>query len=260
MPSCLSSLRAHDTMSKRVSTHAAADDLARECPDTAKAADKIHADMLLMRELLLEAVGPEGDKLSTHLPTNVPQVAIDAEFSPANQVAGAPRLPAACEHLLKDVEKMDVAELDQIASKVESMPPETLLSSAQLFGELMCQANLAMAQQTVRSWKANLRGDVGYVVDRSAGAVVGLPTFRSAFDTLIEKCDARRDSNGRGPVHESYPTIMHTPLTPPRSRHDPIPPPVAGATRPRRSASRSSTRTSSWCSRRTRRRRSGARS
>ena len=182
-------------MSKRVSTHAAADQLAKDCPDTAQAADKIHADMLLMRELLLEAVGPERDELTTHLPTDTPTVAI-VDSMVADIVAGAPRLPAASENLLKAVEQMpaDMLELSQIAEKVESMPAKTLLSSAQLFGELMCQANLAMAQQTVRSWKANLRGDGGFVVDRSAGAVVGIPTFRSAFDALIEKCDAPQDS------------------------------------------------------------------
>eukprot|EP00966_Prymnesium_polylepis_P048149 1115284-Prymnesium_polylepis.1 len=67
------------------------------------------------------------------------------------------------------------------------MDAATLLSSAQLFGELMSQANLATSQQTVRSWKANLRADVGFQVDRSAGAVVGVPTFKSAFDSLVEK-------------------------------------------------------------------------
>uniref|UniRef100_A0A7S2I8X9 Phosphoenolpyruvate carboxylase n=1 Tax=Haptolina brevifila TaxID=156173 RepID=A0A7S2I8X9_9EUKA len=61
------------------------------------------------------------------------------------------------------------------------------MSSAQLLGELMCHANLALSQQTVRSWRANLRADGGAVEDRSVGAVVGTPTFRLAFDGLIEK-------------------------------------------------------------------------
>ena len=67
------------------------------------------------------------------------------------------------------------------------MDAATLLSAAQLLGELMCQANLALAQQTVRSWKANLRADAGAIEDRTVGAVVGLPTFATAFDGLIAK-------------------------------------------------------------------------
>lgn len=175
-------------MSKSGSTTATADQLAKDDPNTAKAADKIHADMMLMRELLLEAVGSEGDTGATRLPENTPEVTIDDSQAPVDQLAGAPRLPAASEDLLKAVEQMDKeVEVREIAEKVNSMPAETLLSSAQLFGEIMCQANLAIAQQTVRSWKANLRADAGFQVDRTAGAVVGIPTFRSAFDMLIEK-------------------------------------------------------------------------
>ncbi|MGB1596870.1 MAG: hypothetical protein ACPIOQ_29195, partial [Promethearchaeia archaeon] len=45
-------------------------------------------------------------------------------------------------------------------------------------------------QQTVRSWKANLRADAGMVEDRSVGAVAGTPTFMAAFDALLEKLGA----------------------------------------------------------------------
>ena len=144
-----------------------------------KAADKISADMNLMRELLLDAVSPAGDKAA-------PAVAPSAEYI----VGGAPMLSAGVTHLLSAAEELPLDDgdvsLEPIAAKVEKMSSSMLVSSAQLFGELMCQANLAIAQQTVRSWKANLRADVGFQVDRTAGAVVGIPTFKSAFDGLLQ--------------------------------------------------------------------------
>ena len=181
-----------------------------------KAADKIAADMSLMRELLLEAVVPatEGSpagasskKLSSRTASyNESEYVVNAPRQPADISAvrvearrdskivdhldGAPKLDGEVVALMHAVEEMpskgDVV-LAPVATKVESMSAEMLVSSAQLFGELMCQANLAIAQQTVRSWKANLRADAGFQVDRSAGAVVGIPTFRSAFDQMLAK-------------------------------------------------------------------------
>ena len=153
-----------------------------------KAADKIAADMALMRELLLDAIGP--DLPST--PSGWP-VTLDLERDAGLGVGlgGAPRLSTDVMTLLSDVEAMGPAagleDLATIVEKVQVMSPQTLLSSAQFFGELMCHANLAGLQQSVRSWKANLRADAGFVVDRTAAAVVGIPTFKGCFDGLLAK-------------------------------------------------------------------------
>jgi len=175
--------------SRKVSAHAVADKLALEDDAFhARAAGKISADMELMRELLLEAVGPTSEDASpTRLPEDAPQAFLDESFAAVDMLGGAPRLGVEVGELLTGVEAMESVELPKVAEMVKSMDAATLLSSAQLFGELMSQANLATSQQTVRSWKANLRADVGFQVDRSAGAVVGVPTFKSAFDSLVEK-------------------------------------------------------------------------
>ena len=151
-----------------------------------KAADKIAADMALMRELLLDAIGPD-------LPSTPSGVTLDLERDAGLGVGlgGAPRLSTDVMTLLSDVEAMGPAagleDLATIVEKVQVMSPQTLLSSAQFFGELMCHANLAGLQQSVRSWKANLRADAGFVVDRTAAAVVGIPTFKGCFDGLLAK-------------------------------------------------------------------------
>ena len=167
----------------------------------AHATDHIAADMFLMRELFLEAIGPVESKPKPansklahssasldRLPQGVPMMRL-ASQSNLDHLDGTPRLSNNVGDLLKEVEAMtdNVEALAPIAKKVESMDPDTLLSSAQLFGELLTQSNLALSQQTVRAWKANLRADAGAEEDVSAGAVVGNPTFRSAFDGLLNK-------------------------------------------------------------------------
>ena len=181
----------------------AADKMISEQMTAERAADKISSDMKLMRDLFLDAVGPPPTEGSTgdqarrasltvqtasRVPVDSPKPkAVAAPFQ--YSLDGAPRLSAEVGELLKAVEAAGGNEeiLSPIARQIESMDAATLLSSAQLLGELLCQANLALFQQTVRSWKANLRADAGAVEDRSVGAVVGTPTFRSAFDNLLAK-------------------------------------------------------------------------
>ena len=168
------------------SAFATADKLAVE--DTAlhaKAADNILADMSLLRELLLEAIGPSTTKDGV-----IPHSASRERVTSCNDLLdGSPQLSQDVVTLLKAIEALpeEKVGITPIAALVSSMSPEILLSSAQLFGELIGQANLASSVQTIRSWKANLRADAGFQVDRSAGAVVGIPTFRSAFDSLFAK-------------------------------------------------------------------------
>ena len=167
------------------SAFAIADKLAVE--DTAlhaKAADNILRDMKLMRELLLEAISPPS-KDGAIPPSSSRELVV----GPNDLLDGSPQLSPDVVKLLKAIEALpdDQVGISSIAALVGSMKPEILLSSAQLFGELISQANLASSVQTVRSWKANLRADAGFQVDRSAGAVVGIPTFRSAFDSLVAK-------------------------------------------------------------------------
>lgn len=175
-----------------------------------RAADKIAADMKLMRELFLDAVGlapessgganddAEGSSLAgletsigVHLPKHA-SLPRRSSREVGSHLDGAPRLSAEVGELLQLIETMKGTEqLAPLVARIEKMDSATLLSSAQLLGELMCQANLALAQQTVRSWKANLRADAGMVEDRSVGAVAGTPTFMAAFDALLEKgCSA----------------------------------------------------------------------
>jgi hypothetical protein len=170
--------------------YARADKVMGDVLTSEKAADKIAADMRLMRDLFLAAVGPKQDSdnplASSHTARcdKMPMPPTKSTYS----LDGAPRISSEVIELLDAVEAMkDASDLAPIVERVESMNAATLLSSAQLLGELMCMANLALSQQTVRSWKANLRADGGAVEDRSAGAVVGVPTFRSAFDGLIER-------------------------------------------------------------------------
>ena len=181
------------------------------------AADKIAADMKLMRTLFLDAVGLQESSAESSRRPSSPAVGIPArrnsrEFIPsqdhsrvpasspmpgavvkpksAYQLDGAPRLSAEVGELLHLIEQLPDQSPEQLAplvAHIENMDASTLLSSAQLLDELMCQANLASSQQTVRSWRANLRADVGAVEDRSVGAVAGIPTFKSAFDALLEK-------------------------------------------------------------------------
>ena len=161
-----------------------------------QAEGKIYNDMRLMRDLFLGTVGPAAPGPVTGGASRIPQelrtlvAQGEVNETSANSLDGAPRLSAEVGQLLSFVEKQspdDADLLTPVANKVEMMDPATLLSSAQLLGELMIHANLALAQQTVRSWKANLRADGGAVEDRSVGAVVGTPTFRMAFDGLIER-------------------------------------------------------------------------
>jgi len=153
-----------------------ADKLMGEQLTTQKAADKIAADMKLMRDLFLDAIGPK------------------AEASPeglkgSHALDGATRLSAEVIELLKSIEHTTGRSdsLTPVVNTIESMNADSLLSASMLLGELMCQANLALSQQTVRAWKANLRADAGAVEDRSVGAVVGVPTFHAAFKGLTEK-------------------------------------------------------------------------
>lgn len=171
--------RTHDPStsgSPSTAMYKTADKLMGEQLTTQKAADKIAADMKLMRDLFLDAIGPK------------------AEASPeglkgSHALDGATRLSAEVIELLKSIEQTTGRSdsLTPVVNTIESMNADSLLSASMLLGELMCQANLALSQQTVRAWKANLRADAGAVEDRSVGAVVGVPTFHAAFKGLTEK-------------------------------------------------------------------------
>ena len=175
-------------------------------PPSMAPAEKVAADMRLMRVLLLDAIAPkpsanapgEYDVLSSsepegHLPAGSPlgrpeqQPALERAMSSV-MLDGLPRLPASVTEMLTEVGSLpqDAAEsLSIMSERAGNMDASTLLSSAQLLGELMSQANLALAQQTVRAWRANLRADAGCTEDTSTGAVVGNQTFRMAFDALL---------------------------------------------------------------------------
>jgi len=175
-------------------------------PPSMAPAEKVAADMRLMRVLLLDAIAPkpsanapgEYDVLSSsepegHLPAGSPlgrpeqQPALERAMSSV-MLDGLPRLPASVTEMLTEVGSLpqDAAEsLRLMSERAGNMDASTLLSSAQLLGELMSQANLALAQQTVRAWRANLRADAGCTEDTSTGAVVGNQTFRMAFDALL---------------------------------------------------------------------------
>lgn len=170
------------------------------------AEDKIAHDMKLMRTLFLNAVGPkktDADRSPTTTKNVLPPALIKQESLPPalikqestaasdyldHLVEGAPRLSSEVGDLLDAIEELSTDGtvddvLQAIADKAASMEPDLLLSSAQLLGELMSQANLALANQRLRAWKATLRGDE----DRTVGEVTGNPTFQSAFDALLSK-------------------------------------------------------------------------
>eukprot|EP00316_Scyphosphaera_apsteinii_P000553 CAMPEP_0119332028 /NCGR_PEP_ID=MMETSP1333-20130426/81888_1 /TAXON_ID=418940 /ORGANISM="Scyphosphaera apsteinii, Strain RCC1455" /LENGTH=992 /DNA_ID=CAMNT_0007341765 /DNA_START=37 /DNA_END=3015 /DNA_ORIENTATION=+ len=175
------------------------------------AEDKIASDMKLMRELFLEAVGLDrvADNLhvlhidsfrsrshseslrdESHLPDNVLPATPDLKRQSSSVLEGSPRLSAAVGKLLDFVETMPAKGIGimAISEMVAAMDTEKLLSSAQLFGELMCHANLATSAQTVRAWKAHLRADAGLEdLHCAEGEVVGNPTLRSAFQSLLDK-------------------------------------------------------------------------
>ena len=126
-----------------------------------KAADKIAADMKLMRTLFLEAVGPKqangnGNGVAAHLPSNVPAATPDSAPT-ISAMEGAPRLTAEVADLLASVEATPadataVAAMAPIVQKIEKMEPATLLQSSQL---LVVTNNFAEIKSTVfKKWES----------------------------------------------------------------------------------------------------------
>uniref|UniRef100_A0A7S4B362 phosphoenolpyruvate carboxylase n=1 Tax=Chrysotila carterae TaxID=13221 RepID=A0A7S4B362_CHRCT len=143
-------------------------------------------DVATLRELFLQSVHklPEdpGVDIASRAPKGVEEAPLDEAHT--DLLGGTPELASAAKELLDFVEskKADASLIQSLETVVKKMEPEDLLASARLFAEVINQANLALAAQSVRTWKACLRQD--HSAQMEGGA---MQTFRKCFDMLLSK-------------------------------------------------------------------------